>query len=65
MSCGSAKEEIYEFNERHVSNSHARLMRNGQKIDTSAMGFSDRDRLDLIETMAATWASCSAWRSQW
>ena len=64
MSCGSVKEEIYEFNERHASNSHARLMRHAQKIDTSTVGFSNRDRLDLIETTAATWASSSAQRSQ-
>ena len=58
----SVKEEIYEFNERHVPNSHARLMRNGQKIDASTMGFSNRDKLDLIATMAASEESLGAKR---
>ena len=58
----TVKEEIYEFNERHMSNSHARLMRNGQIVDTSSMGFSNRDRVDLIEIMAASEESLGAKR---
>lgn len=33
----TVKNEIYEFNERHVSHANARLVRNGQKVDVSVM----------------------------
>jgi oleate hydratase len=50
----TVKDEIYEFNERVVSHSNSRLVRNGEKVDVSVMGFSNKDRLDLIEIMAVS-----------
>jgi oleate hydratase len=46
------KDEIYAFNEKHIPDAKARLVRGGQKVDVSTMGFSRRDRIDLIELMA-------------
>ena len=48
----SVKDEIYEFNARVKTESHARLVRRGEKLDASALGLSNRDRLDLIAVMA-------------
>jgi len=48
----SVKDEIYEFNARIKTDSHARLVRRGEKLDASALGLSNRDRLDLIAVMA-------------
>eukprot|EP01035_Chromulina_nebulosa_P015314 gene15314-20297_t len=48
----TVKDEIYAFNEKHIPNSKARLVRGGAKVDVSTMGFSARDRLDLLELMA-------------
>ena len=50
----TVKQEIYEFNEKHIPHSHARLVRGGQKVDVSNMGFSNQDRLELIEIMATS-----------
>jgi oleate hydratase len=58
----SVKDEIYEFNTRVKSHSHSRLVRNGQKIDASAMGFSNKDRLDLVAIMATSEESLGAKR---
>lgn len=58
----SVKEEIYEFNARIKSHSRARLVRNGQKIDASVMGFSNKDRLDLVGIMATSEESLGAKR---
>lgn len=49
----SVKEEIYEFNALVKSHSHARLLKSGQKVDASAIGLSNKDRLDLIAIMAS------------
>jgi oleate hydratase len=53
----SVKEEIFEFNAMVKSYSHARLVRDGRKIDASAIGLSSKDRLDLIAIIAASEAS--------
>ena len=50
----TVKDEIYEFNDKFISHSRSRLVRGGRKADVSTMGFSNRDRLDLIEIMAAS-----------
>lgn len=48
----TVKDEIYQFNEANVSNSQARLIAAGRKLDASDLGLSNRDRLDLVEIMA-------------
>ncbi len=58
----TVKEEIYEFNTRVKSNAHSRLVRNGQKIDASAMGLTNKDRLDLVAIMATSEDSLGAKR---
>ncbi len=50
----TVKDEIYAFNEKHVSHSRARLVRGGEKVDVSQMGFSVQDRLDLVKIMAVS-----------
>jgi oleate hydratase len=44
----SVREEIFEFNRRVVSCSHARLLRAGQKVDVSSYGLNRRDTWDLL-----------------
>jgi oleate hydratase len=39
---------IHAFNDKHIPESHARLVHGGAKVDISTMGFSNRERLDLI-----------------
>lgn len=58
----SIKDEIYEFNEKVVSLSNARLVRNGEKVDVSNVGFSNRDRLDLPKIMTISELSLGAKR---
>jgi oleate hydratase len=58
----TVSDEIHEFNEKHIPHSNARLVRAGQKVDVSNMGFSNQDRLDLIEIMAMSEASLGAKR---
>ena len=58
----TVKDEIYAFNEQHVSHARARLVRNGRKVDTASMGFSNQDRLDLLELLAASEESLGAKR---
>jgi oleate hydratase len=58
----TVKDEIYAFNERFVSHSRARLMARGEKLDASDLGLANRDRLDLIEIMAAREATLGARR---
>jgi oleate hydratase len=58
----TVKDEIYAFNEKHIPDSKARLVRSGQKVDVSTMGFSRQDRLDLIELMATSEAPLGAKR---
>jgi oleate hydratase len=60
----TVRDEMYAFNEDNVSLSHARLVRAGQKIDATEMGFSNRDRLDLLEVTAASEESLGAKRIQ-
>jgi oleate hydratase len=50
----TVKAEMDEFNARVKSHSLSRLVTNGQKIDASALGLSNRDRLDLIAIMATS-----------
>ena len=50
----TVSDEIHEFNARHIPHSNARLVKGGQKVDVSVMGFSNQDRLDLIEIMAVS-----------
>lgn len=58
----TVSDEIHEFNDKHIPHSNARLVRGGQKVDVSNMGFSNQDRLDLIEIMAVSEASLGAKR---
>jgi oleate hydratase len=53
----TVSDEIHEFNDKHIPHSNARLVRGGKKVDVSNMGFSNQDRLDLIEIMAMSEAS--------
>jgi len=50
----SVKEEMFDFNERIRSHSNCRLVEGGKKVDVSNMGFSMRDRVDLIRLMLAS-----------
>ncbi len=50
----TVRDEMRQFNEEIKSCSHSRLVKAGEKIDVSKMEFSNRDRLDLIELMAAS-----------
>jgi oleate hydratase len=50
----SVKEEMFDFNERIKSHSNCRLVEAGKKVDVSGMGFSMRDRLDLIRMMLSS-----------
>lgn len=45
-------EEIKAFNEKIKTNAHARVVEGGKITDVSSMGFSNTDRLNLIEIMA-------------
>lgn len=47
-------DEFREFNETFRSHSRSRLVTNGRKVDVSTHGFTNRDRLDLIELMIRT-----------
>lgn len=58
----TVSDEIHAFNEKHIPQSHARLVRGGAKVDASTMGFSNQDRLDLIDLMATSEASLGARR---
>lgn len=44
-------DEIIEFNRAIKTESHCRLVRNGQKVDSLSMGFSYKDRFDILELM--------------
>jgi oleate hydratase len=58
----TVNDEIHAFNDKHIPHSHARLVRGGAKVDVSTLGFSNQDRLDLIELMAVSEASLGAKR---
>jgi len=47
-------DEIKDFNHKVKTHSLARVVENGEILDVSSMGFSNQDRLDLIEMMAAS-----------
>ncbi len=47
----SVKEGMFDFNEKVKSHSNCRLVENGKKVDVSSMGFSIRDRLDLVKIL--------------
>ncbi|MBS1971611.1 MAG: oleate hydratase [Bdellovibrionales bacterium] len=44
-------DEIHDFNQKIKTNSHCRLVHHGEKIDSTAMGFSYKDRFDILEVM--------------
>jgi len=44
----TVREEIVEFNERVKTSSDCRLVKGGSKMDASTMGFSCKDRMDLL-----------------
>ncbi len=49
----SVKEEMREFNEKVKTHANARLVnKNGEIEDVSSLGFTERDRVDLIELIA-------------
>lgn len=50
----SVTQEIFEFNQRVVSCSHARLLRAGKKIDVSSYSLSKRDTFDLLRLNMAS-----------
>lgn len=58
----SVKEEMFDFNKIIKSSSTSRLVENGLKVDVSSMGFSMRDRLDLVKIMLVSEASLGASR---
>lgn len=45
----TVRDDFTDFNARIHTDAHARLVRLGQKLDASRMGFDLRDRLDLVE----------------
>lgn len=47
-------DEIKAFNQNIKTHSHARVVEEGNIIDVSSMGFSNKDRLDLVEMMAVS-----------
>ncbi|WP_415257509.1 oleate hydratase [Thauera phenylacetica] len=44
----SVTEEVFAFNARVASHSHARLLRAGRKVDVASYGLAKRDILDLL-----------------
>lgn len=52
-------DEINEFNRNIKTDSRCRLVRNGLKADSSTMGFSYKDRFDLLEVMMKSEESLS------
>lgn len=59
---GTVLSEIQEFNEGIDSRSPCRLMKNGRKMDSSVLGFSYKDRFDLLEIMMKSEDSLGARR---
>lgn len=45
----SVRDEIVAFNEQNKTHAQARILTNGRPIDVSSMGFSNKDRVDLVE----------------
>ncbi len=50
----SVKDESFAFNQRYVSNAKARLLKNGEKIDTTRLELSLRDKIDLLQLILTT-----------
>lgn len=50
----SVTQEVFGFNKRVVSCSHARLLRAGKKIDVSSFGLTKRDTFDLARLNVAS-----------
>jgi oleate hydratase len=48
----SAKEELMEFHQEFFWNDKARLVSNGAIVDVANLGFSERDRIDLVKLCA-------------
>ncbi|RAJ28161.1 oleate hydratase [Pedobacter cryoconitis] len=49
----SVTEETHEFNEKIKTHANARLVdKEGQIVDVSSLGFTERDRIDLVELFA-------------
>jgi oleate hydratase len=48
----SAKDELMEFHQEFFWNDKARLVANGQIVDVANLGFSERDRIDLVKLCA-------------
>ena len=47
-------DEIKAFNKNNKTHSQARVVERGKILDVSSMGFSNKDRLDLMEMMAVS-----------
>ncbi|TXI19703.1 MAG: oleate hydratase [Nitrosomonas sp.] len=50
----SVTEESFAFSRRYVSNAKARLLKNGEKIDTTRLGLSLRDKINLLQLILTT-----------
>jgi len=48
----TVKDEIFAFNKDHKTHAKARLIAGGKKTDMSSLGFSEKDRIELIKLMA-------------
>lgn len=48
----SAKDELMEFHQEFFWNDKARLVANGKIVDVANLGFSERDRIDLVKLCA-------------
>ncbi|MFC6099986.1 oleate hydratase [Olivibacter domesticus] len=48
----SAKDELMEFHQEFFWNDKARLVANGEIVDVANLGFSERDRIDLVKLCA-------------
>jgi oleate hydratase len=60
----SVTEESFEFNTRFVSNSQARLLREGKKVDVSTFGLSRADQIALLGLTLSSEASLGKKRIQ-
>lgn len=58
----SVKDEIYAFNQQFVSNSQARLVAGGHKIDASDLGLSVKNKFDLLHVASASETALGARR---
>jgi oleate hydratase len=47
----TVSEEIFTFNEKVVTASTSRLLRNGEKVDVSSYGLSQRDNYDMLRLL--------------